>query len=899
VKEYKMADFLYTIIIFPIVQIIELVYMFAFRLTHSPALALCGVSLAVSVLTLPLYFRAEKWQNIERDTQKRLKPKLDKIKAVFKGDEQYMILSTYYRQNHYHPVYTMRSAFGLLIQIPFFIAAYSYLSHIESLQGTPFLIIRDLGKPDTLLPFEINFLPILMTIINCVSGAIYTKGFPVKEKIQLYGMAAVFLVLLYNSPAGLVLYWTLNNVFSLVKNVLQKTKHVKKLLYTVIYPCIALIEVYLLFFHSGDLPNRLLAALFFALIAVVPFMAKFPAFFARKYGTRCITHDVAFSFRCFIFSSVILLTLTGFVIPSSLIASSVEEFSFIGAYNSPFPFIVHTLLQAAGIFLFWAISIYLLFEGRIRQVLSLLLTMSVFVVLINVFIATENFGFLTNTLIFSDPKTLSGNLKNYSYNACLCILASVGIFVLMLRGKRLILSAVQIITLISLVAFGISNMIKINSDFFVLEQQRMANEQTVDDTIFTLSKTGKNVLIIMLDAAVGGYVPYIFDERPDLLSPFSGFIWYSNCASFASHTLVGAPPIYGGFEYTPTAINKRDSTPLVQKHKEAYLLLPLLFSDSGYTVTVTDPPFDNYRMSNLDIFSAYPQIHAENITGKYTSRWLNKHPDLSAVDIAAILHKKMIRFSFFKTAPLVLRPFIYDDGDWLTLTDSSQEGLTETIIGDYALMDLLPALTGITESGNTYTAFYGHLPHDTAFLQAPDYIPVNTVTNFGSSHLANDSRYHVNMASFILLAKYFQFLKANDVYDNTRIILVADHGRGSSNYPNNITLPDGGRLQSYYPLLMVKDFNAAGVTDGIAIDDSFMTNADTPLIALRNIIENPVNPFTHAPLVPDKSDGIAITTIGALSSYRHSEYGYNIAPNQWLYVRDNIFDPTNWEKVEK
>jgi membrane protein insertase Oxa1/YidC/SpoIIIJ len=146
-----MFEFLYTIIIFPIVTIIELSYYFVLRVFHNPAVALIGVSAAVSVLTLPLYFRAEKWQYAEREIQKRLAPKIAKIKAVFKGDEQYMILSTYYRQNRYHPVYALRNSFGILIQIPFFIAAYSYLSHLEVLQGAEFLFIRDLSKPDALI----------------------------------------------------------------------------------------------------------------------------------------------------------------------------------------------------------------------------------------------------------------------------------------------------------------------------------------------------------------------------------------------------------------------------------------------------------------------------------------------------------------------------------------------------------------------------------------------------------------------------------------------------------------------------------------------------------------------------------------------------------------------------
>jgi hypothetical protein len=566
------------------------------------------------------------------------------------------------------------------------------------------------------------------------------------------------------------------------------------------------------------------------------------------------------------------------------------------------------MLQSAGIFLFWAISIYLLFEGRPRQMLAIIFSVAVFASLINVFLASEDFGFLTNTLIFSEPKSLSGNFRNYSINMLLTIFAAASVFLLMLRGKKLIVSAVQIITFISIAAFGTSNVVKISRDFTALEKARMFNEQISAESILTFSKTGKNVVIFMLDAAVGGFVPYIFEEKPDLLPCFSGFTWFPNCASFSNHTLVGAPPIYGGYEYTPEAINsKRGDVPLVEKHKEAYLLLPRLFSEAGFAVTVTDPPFDNYRMSNLAPFADYPQVHAENTAGKWTSRWLSNHPDLGAVDISALLKKNLLRFSFFKTAPLVLRPFIYDDGDWLTLSASPDGKLTETLVSDYALLDLLPELTAISESGNNYTAFYGHLPHETAFFQAPDYVPVNNVSNFADGLLANDSRYHSTIASFILLAKYFRFLKESGVYDNTRIILVSDHGRGSSNYPNNITLPHGEVLQSFNALLMVKDFAAADATDttdvdALNIDNSFMTNADTPFFALRDIIANPINPWTQLPLAAssgDKDDGIAITTIGALSSYRHSEFAYNIPPRQWLYVHDNIFDVNNWRGAQR
>src|SRR5574344_45732 len=199
-----MREFLYTILIYPLYLIIEFFYMVFYHIFENPGICLICVSLFVSTICLPLYAVAEHWQQVERDTEKKLDGGVKRIKSVFKGDEQYMILSTYYRENHYQPIYALRSSIGLLIQIPFFIAAYLFLSHLELLSNTSFLFIKDLAHPDSLFKignFSVNILPILMTVINCIAGAIYTKGFKLKEKIQIYAMAIVFLILLYDSPS--------------------------------------------------------------------------------------------------------------------------------------------------------------------------------------------------------------------------------------------------------------------------------------------------------------------------------------------------------------------------------------------------------------------------------------------------------------------------------------------------------------------------------------------------------------------------------------------------------------------------------------------------------------------------------------------------------------------------
>ena len=98
----SFSSLLYTIILYPLVQIIEISYFLFNKLFSNTGIAIIGVSLTVTLLCLPLYIVAEGWQQVERNTQAKLKPGIDRIKSAFKGDEQYMILSTFYKQNHYH-----------------------------------------------------------------------------------------------------------------------------------------------------------------------------------------------------------------------------------------------------------------------------------------------------------------------------------------------------------------------------------------------------------------------------------------------------------------------------------------------------------------------------------------------------------------------------------------------------------------------------------------------------------------------------------------------------------------------------------------------------------------------------------------------------------------------------
>ena len=218
----SLPHYLYLLLIEPIKLIFEMIFFYAFKFTGSCWLSIVVLSIVVNLLALPLYNRADAVQKEERELEDSLQPGIARIKKAFKGDERMMMLQAYYKENNYSPLYVLKGSVSLLLQIPFFMAAYYFLSQLKMLQGIPLGPIPDLGAPDALIKIgtaNINLLPVLMTVINIIAGFIYAKKGQIKEKIKLILIALVFLVLLYNSPSGLVFYWTLNNIFSLIKNI--------------------------------------------------------------------------------------------------------------------------------------------------------------------------------------------------------------------------------------------------------------------------------------------------------------------------------------------------------------------------------------------------------------------------------------------------------------------------------------------------------------------------------------------------------------------------------------------------------------------------------------------------------------------------------------------------------
>ena len=201
--------------------------------------------------------------------------------------------------------------------------------------------------------------------------------------------------------------------------------------------------------------------------------------------------------------------------------------------------------------------------------------------------------------------------------------------------------------------------------------------------------------------------------------------------------------------------------------------------------------------------------------------------------------------------------------------------------------------------------------HAPAILQLPDYTPAESVDNseyegwdenpvfdgkmldYGTDDRKNGiAHYHCNMAAIMSLGRWFDKLREEGVYDNTRIIIVADHGRALGQFEDMLFL-DELDVEGVNALFMVKDFDASG----FVTDDSFKTNADTAVMALDGLLDDPVNPYTGNPIVSHSDEGADI--ICAMDTKIQGNEDTRLWPYDaiWYHVEDNILDPECWTEI--
>ena len=903
-------EILSTLLIGPLKLIFEIIIAFAYKLTGHVGLSVIVLSVMMNFLLLPLYRRTDIIQEQARDTEEKLREGVEHIKKSFSGDERMMILQTYYRQNNYKPTDALNGSVSLLLEVPFFMAAYQFLSNLQLLNGVSFGPIADLSAPDALLVvggLTLNLLPVVMTVVNFVSSALYMKGFPLKSKLQLYAMALFFLVFLYDSPSGLVLYWTMNNLFSLAKTLFYKLKNPLAVAVTGSCAVGIVLGYYAIFLYGGGSLKVKTLAIAMAAAMQLPLIM---AVLARRFHWRMPRIEAKPDRKTFILGALFLTVLVGLLIPSTFIAASAQEFVDITYFHNPLWYCVASLCLAAGTFLVWMGVFYWLASDTGKTIFDKLVWILCGIMTVNYMFFGTDLGIISanlqyeNGMIFSKMQMITNLLILFAVAMCLYLCA--------VKWNKIV-TPVLLTAVIALGSMSGMNLVKINASMNNLEQLSDARSETIPH--FELSKTGNNVVVIMLDRAMGEYVPYLMQEKPELKEQFEGFTYYSNTISFGGYTNFGTPALFGGYEYTPVEMNKRQQESLVSKQNEALKVMPVVFSENGYAVTVCDPTYANYQwISDLSIYKDYPQIESYITKGRFGD------VEQKQVKIDN-LHRNFFCFSLMKTMPLFAQPAIYNAGVYNQVDSlakqvrygtSVAEGVDAAFMDAFGVLQNLPEMTRIADSGmNTFLMMSNDTTHESMLLQAPDYLPAETVDNREYDDAHKDrfsvgdrtlrvedgtqmSQYHLGMAAFIQLGNWFDYLKENGVYDNTRIILVSDHGRDLYHLEELVISDDAGGLHNvehYFPLLMVKDFNSRE----FAASEEFMTNADVPVLAMDQLIEAPVNPFTGKTINMDEKFAHDQLIIVSNEWNTQTNNGNTFLPAAWASVKEDIWNKDNWK----
>jgi YidC/Oxa1 family membrane protein insertase len=183
-------------------------------------------SYGIAILVLTLVVRLVLWplQTKANQTMRKtalLGPKMQELREKYKDDPTRMNqeVMKLYKQYGINPV---GGCLPMAIQIPIFFGLYQMLAQAVELRNAKFLWVQDLSQPDTVahlpvLGFPINIIPLLMGATQVWLMAMTPKtGDPTQRRIMMF-TPLIFLFFCYNFAAALALYYTAQNLFSILQ----------------------------------------------------------------------------------------------------------------------------------------------------------------------------------------------------------------------------------------------------------------------------------------------------------------------------------------------------------------------------------------------------------------------------------------------------------------------------------------------------------------------------------------------------------------------------------------------------------------------------------------------------------------------------------------------------------
>ncbi|HEV8343511.1 MAG TPA: membrane protein insertase YidC [Candidatus Binatia bacterium] len=204
---------------------IPLLYLlhFSHRFTASYGLDIILLTILIKLLTAPLTHKS--FASMKQ--MQKLQPQMERIKEKFKDDKEKLNkeIMELYRRNKVNP---LGGCLPMLLQFPIFIGLYNALLTPIELRHAPFMWIKDLSRPDwESLPITVGGWTMGIPILTLLMGASMfvqqwmtpSAGDP-NQRRMMYLMPIIFTAMFINFPSGLVIYWLVNNILSILQQYL-------------------------------------------------------------------------------------------------------------------------------------------------------------------------------------------------------------------------------------------------------------------------------------------------------------------------------------------------------------------------------------------------------------------------------------------------------------------------------------------------------------------------------------------------------------------------------------------------------------------------------------------------------------------------------------------------------
>jgi hypothetical protein len=409
----------------------------------------------------------------------------------------------------------------------------------------------------------------------------------------------------------------------------------------------------------------------------------------------------------------------------------------------------------------------------------------------------------------------------------------------------------------------------------------LENETYTSSHSIPFSKTGKNVVYFIPDMFQGWAMHRMMNENPDLKAQLEGFVWYPNALSVSRVTNTSVGPLLGGHAYAPDSMDLDTDRSVEEKLSQAKRDLSEKVRQQGYMFTSTRVPYTSIGDEDYDVF--LPDWHED---------WdvYNRQLDIRVTEE---IHYTLLGFNaLFFSAPLAFKPKIYNNGQWLFLK-SKKQGRNTTTSLKHQFLRLLPYISDAGSGEGNFILIYSMISH----------FPWSIVDENGS--MINDvSPYENNKWIIENLCKWFNWMKENEVYDNTKIVVVSDHGTHWKRFNRELDIDnpfqnvDDETVPLNYmldlnPLIMVKDFNS---NQPFSEDWQFMSNMDAIDIAVGTLDPGRDTVGALDPARDSVPDGRVLPAFVSWWTRDMNDRSQFSLEHKYI-VKDNIFDADNWTMV--